>query len=352
MPHEANLILGAFTAFLITFLLIPKIIQFAEKRRLFDIPGERAAHTKIVPVFGGIGIFAGISFALIFWGIGLEAIEKLHFILSAIIIMFFVGIIDDLLSLSPSKKMMGQMIAILIVMYLADIRITSMHGVWGFFDLPIWVSWLFTIFTIIVIINAYNLIDGIDGLAAGVGIVAALLFGIVAYKNDHQEMAVLAFSLIGALLAYIRYNFHPARIFMGDTGSLVIGFILSILAIDLIETGVVTQEESFIHKGPLMAIAFIALPLFDSLRVFLIRVLKKRSPLYADRNHIHHALLDLGYSHKQTAIILYVASIFFIFIAWLLLEFNINISISILAVIAYLIMYIPFVFLKRREKDA
>ncbi len=346
-----NIFFGFFTSFLITYLIIPKIIQFAEKRRLYDNPGVRASHEKSIPVFGGIGIFSGVSFALLFWGIGMEEIGNIQFLLSAIIVIFFVGIIDDLLSLTPSKKMMGQIIAILIVIFLAEVKITDMHGVWGVFNLPSWIGLLFTIFTVIVITNAYNLIDGIDGLAAGIGIIAAITFGLLAFFASHFEMAILAFSLAGALFAYIRYNFYPAKIFMGDTGSLVVGFILAILAIDLIKTGVIVNEITFINKGPLLAISILSIPLFDSLRVFVVRVLKGKSPLYADRNHIHHALLDLGFSHKQTAIIIYIASIILILISLLILDININYSISILAVIAYSTMSIPFIILKRRNKN-
>ncbi|MBC8266989.1 MAG: undecaprenyl/decaprenyl-phosphate alpha-N-acetylglucosaminyl 1-phosphate transferase [Flavobacteriales bacterium] len=346
-----NIFFGFFTSLLITYLVIPKIIQFAESRRLYDNPGERASHEKRIPVFGGIGIFSGIAFALLFWGIGIKDNENIQFVLSALIIIFFVGIIDDLLSLSPTRKMIGQLVAILIIVYLADFEITNMHGVWGVFELPSWISLIFTIFTVVVITNAYNLIDGIDGLAAGIGIIASVAFGFFTFMAAHYEMTILSFSLTGTLLAYLKYNFHPAKIFMGDTGSLVVGFTLAVLAIDLIKTGIISEEISYVNKGPLMAISILAVPLFDSLRVFILRLVRGKSPLYADRNHIHHALLDLGFSHKQTAIIIYIASIVMILISLLLLDININYAITILALIAYLAMSIPFIILRRRNKN-
>lgn len=345
-----NIFFGFLTSFILTYLVIPKIILFAEKKQLYVNPNERASHEKHTPFFGGIGIFAGFSFAFLFWGIGMENLENIEFVLSALIIIFFVGVIDDLLSLSPFKKMIGQLVAILILIYLADFEITNMHGVFGIFELTSLVSIPFTIFVVVVITNSYNLIDGVDGLAAGIGIIASTCFGILAFTASHYTIVILAFSLTGSLLAYIKYNFYPAKILMGDTGSLVVGFIFAILSIDLVKTGVITNEVNYIHKGPLMAISFLAIPLFDSLRVFVLRISKGKYPLYADRNHIHHAFLDLGFSHKQTAIILYVASIFIVFISIFLLEININYAICILALIVYLLMSIPLLILKRRHR--
>ena len=346
-----NIFFGFFTSFLIAVLLIPKIIEFSEARKLFDKPGIRASHKRNIPVFGGIGIFSGVSFSLLFWGVGLdETTNNIQFVLSAITVVFFVGIIDDLLSLTPYKKMLGELIAILIIVYFADSEITNMHGVWGIFSLVPWVSLLFTVFTVVVIINAYNLIDGIDGLAAGIGLIASIVFGVFAFIASHYEMVILSFSLAGALLAFLKYNFHPAKIFMGDTGSLVVGLVLAILAIDLIKTGVTFNDMTYINKGPLLAISALAIPLFDSLRVFVVRVFKGKSPLHADRNHIHHVLVDLGFSHKQTAVIIWIASVVMILISLLLLDININYSISLLALIAYLGMFIPFMILKRRNK--
>mgnify|MGYP002844214534 FL=1 len=160
---------------------------------------------------------------------------------------------------------------------------------------------------------------------------------------------MIAFSLMGSLLAFLRYNFHPARIFMGDTGSLLVGMILSVLAINIIRYGLVTETFHLPNKGPLLAIVFLAIPLFDSLRVFIVRVSEGRNPLSAGRGHIHHALLDLGIGHKRTAVVLYLVSFFLILISFFLLDLNINISIFLLTFISYIILIIPFYLLRKRK---
>ena len=343
---ELNIIFSLITAFLITYLAIPKIIFFTKKLRLFDSAGDRASHKGNTPIFGGIAIFSGIIFSLLFWA----DIENIQYLLVSILIVFFVGVIDDLLVLSPFKKIVGQVIATSIIIFLGDLKIDNMHGVLGIYDLPIWIGVLFTIFVVIVITNAFNLIDGVDGLAAGVGVISSFSFGIIAVLMEQSEMAIISFTLVGALLGFLKYNLYPAKIFMGDTGSLVVGMILSILAINSIRYGLVTESIKLINKGPLLAIVLLAIPLFDSLRVFVVRIFKGKHPLSPGREHIHHTLLDLGFGHKKTSFILYFSSISIIVFSYFLLDVNVNIGIGILALISFILLYIPFYLLKGHSK--
>ena len=333
------------TSFLITFLAIPKIIHFSGVFRLFDQAGDRAAHKGSIPIFGGIAIFSGIIFSLLFWA----DIEKIQFILVSLLVVFFVGVIDDLLSLSPFRKLIGQIIAVLILVHLGGIRIDNMHGVLGIYELPFWISTLFTIFTVIVITNAFNLIDGVDGLAGGLGIISSCCFGVVALLMNEHDIAIIAFSLVGALLAFLKFNFPPAKIFMGDTGSLLVGMTLAILAVNLIQKGLVTETIQLHNKGPLLAVVFLAIPLFDSLRVFIVRTSKGIGPLSAGRDHIHHALLDLEFGHKKTTITLSLLSLVLISCSFFLLELNINLAIAVLALVSYLILILPFFILRKRK---
>jgi len=343
---DLNIIFSLITAFLITYLAIPKVIFFAEKLRLLDEAGVRASHKGSVPIFGGIAIFSGIIFSLLFW----SEIEHIQYILVSILIVFFVGVIDDLLVLSPFKKIVGQIIATSIIIFLGDLQIDSMHGVLGVYDLPTWMSTLFTVFVFIVIMNGFNLIDGVDGLAAGVGVISSFSFGVIALLMGQSDMAIIAFTLVGALLGFLRYNFYPAKIFMGDTGSLVVGMILSILAINSIRYGLVTETVKLPNKGPLLAIAILAIPLFDSLRVFVARLIKGRHPLSAGRGHIHHALLSLGFGHRKTSFILCLLTVSLIIFSYFILEFNVNVSIAILSAISFILLYIPFYILKGHSK--
>ena len=346
LTPDYNIFFALLTSFLITYVAIPKVIFFAQQFRLTDVAGKRAAHEGSTPIFGGIAIFSGIIFSLLFWA----DLGNIQFLLVSFLIVFFVGVIDDLLTLSPIKKLIGQIIAILIIIFLGNLEIDSMHGVLGDTDqLPKWISTLFTIFVVIVITNGFNLIDGVDGLAGGLGVIASSTFGIIALLMNQGDMAIIAFALTGALLGFLKYNLYPAKIFMGDTGSLVVGMILSILAINLIKHGLVTETIKFPNKGPLLAIVILAIPLFDSLRVFIARIIKGRHPLYPGRGHIHHALLDLEFGHKRTALILYFISVLLIFGSYFLLELNVNLSIAILALLSYFFLLIPFYILRKRK---
>ena len=343
---DLNIFLSLVTAFLITYLAIPKVIFFAEKLRLLDEAGVRASHKGSVPIFGGIAIFSGIIFSLLFWA----DIENIQYILVSILIIFFVGIIDDLLVLSPFRKIVGQIIATSVIIFLGDLKIDSMHGVLGIYDLPFWIAILFTIFVVIVIVNGFNLIDGVDGLASGIGVISSCSFGIIALLMGQSDMAIIAFTLMGSLLGFLRFNFYPAKIFMGDTGSLVVGMILSVLAINSIRYGLVSETIKLPNKGPLLAIVILAIPLFDSLRVFFVRILNGRHPLSPGRGHIHHALLRLGFGHKKTSLILYIFAISIISFSYFILEFNVNASITLITAIVLILLYIPFYLLKVYSK--
>jgi UDP-GlcNAc:undecaprenyl-phosphate GlcNAc-1-phosphate transferase len=345
---ELNIISSLITAFLITYLAIPKLIYFAKKLRLLDNGGDRASHEGSTPFFGGIAIFTGVICSLLFWA----DIENIQYFLVSILFVFIVGLIDDLRQITAFKKLLGQIIATLILILLGDLQIDSMHGVLGVYDLPVWARLSFTIFVVIVITNGFNLIDGIDGLAGGIGLISSFSFGAIALIMEQNDMALIAFTLSGALVGFLKFNTFPARIFMGDTGSLVVGMILSVLAINCIKYGLVTETHSLPHIGPLLAISLLAIPLFDSLRVFVVRAIKGNGTLTAARDHVHHALIDLGAGHKYTSLILYMVAVIIILFTYFLIIFNINlnVSIAILAVFSYLLLLIPFFLLKNKSK--
>ena len=344
-----DIILSISTAFLITFLTIPIVISVVNKNeKLLDKPSsDRASHKISVPTFGGIAIFCGILFSIIFW-INLAEYTVLQPLLSALLIVFFIGMVDDLISLSPFKKLVGQLLAITIVVYFSDLRITSMYGIFTIHELPYWVSLLLTAFTMVVITNAYNLIDGLDGLAASVGIVMSFCFGLLFLINNQFEYVFLSWSLTGALLAFLRFNFHPAKIFMGDTGSLVIGFLLSVFAVSIVESNIKYEVFDFDAKGSALAIAILIVPLFDALRVFIIRVSKGVSPLSPDRNHIHHNLSDLGYGHRRTSLYICLANLFFIGVVVMIRDLGVNYILLIILLLAIILSMIPIWMKKRR----
>lgn len=310
-----NITFCTITAFIITFLAIPSIIKVANIKHLYDVPDERKTHKSSIPTLGGLAIFAGVVFSYTFWSAGFS-IESTQYIVAAITVMFFIGIKDDIVDLTANKKLIGQLISAAIIVLFADIRITSLFGVFGIYEVSYLFSVSFSIFTILVIINAFNLIDGVDGLAAGLGAIAAFTFGLWFYNYEQIGLCILSFSLFSSLLAFLVYNFSPATIFMGDTGSLIVGLILSVLALNFVELSFASPPYAFnFRSSPAMAIAILMIPLFDMFRIFIQRILKGRSPLSPDRNHMHHVLLDLGLTHREVAITLYLANIGFIILA-------------------------------------
>ena len=199
-----------------------------------------------------------------------------------------------------------------------------MQGLFFIYELPYIASFLLTVLTMLVITNAYNLIDGIDGLAALTGLLVSIIFFVFFFLQNDLNFAIILAAIIGALIAFLRYNWHPAQIFMGDTGSLVIGFLLSIIAVQFVETDFKIESQWFQIKTPTLAMAILIIPLQDLLRVFIVRLAQKKSPFSGDRNHLHHLLMDKGLSQIQTSLILLLFNLVVIVAALFLAFLNIN----------------------------
>jgi UDP-N-acetylmuramyl pentapeptide phosphotransferase/UDP-N-acetylglucosamine-1-phosphate transferase len=295
-----NYLFSLLTSAVITAFAIPGIIRVARIKHLFDEPDERKHHKIKVPTLGGMAIFAGLLFSLTFWTDQVQIVE-LQYIICSLLILFFIGIKDDLVSLQASKKLLGQICAAVILVHMAGVKLTTFYGMFGINNLPLWFSYIFSVFTCVVITNSFNLIDGIDGLAGSLGIVGASTFGIWYYFLGMTQYTILCSALIGSLLAFLWFNKTPSKIFMGDTGSMIVGFIMALLAMKFIESvRVLPKTHPYkILSVPVFTLTVLIIPLFDTLRVFLIRVLNGKSPFHPDRNHVHHILIDLGMTHIQ-----------------------------------------------------
>ncbi|MFN0215600.1 MAG: glycosyltransferase family 4 protein [Saprospiraceae bacterium] len=311
------LFLGFTTAFAITYAIIPVIIKVAKERRLYDRPNERSSHQEPTPSLGGIGIFAGMVCGIVLWTPE-GSFSVLQYILAAFVLIFLIGILDDLLPISPGKKLGGQFLVAIILSYKAGVKVSSLYGFWGIYELSAPISFVLSIILIVGIINAFNLIDGINGLAGCVGLLTCLVFGICFFWVEASALAVVSFSLAGAILAFLRYNFTPAKIFMGDTGSLLLGTLCAILAISFIEINNKLPPESPYNWGaaPAIAVAVLILPLYDTFSVLIRRIVRGRSPFSPDKTHIHHQLLGLGLSHSETTGVLIAVNLLFIALAF------------------------------------
>lgn len=310
-----NIVLSGVLAFVITFFSIPVIIQVAKNKKLFDEPDERKVHKMVIPTLGGLGIFAGFIIATLL-GSPSAAVSGLQYFVAALLVIFFLGIKDDILILSASKKFIGQLIAAAILIKFGGIQITNMYGFLGIHHLPQMVSVILTLFTIVVITNSFNLIDGVDGLAGSLGLLTSAIFGVYFIQSGEILFSVMAFSLFGSLVAFLIYNFHPAKIFMGDTGSLLIGLLNAIFVIKFISIAENPVMGVSLVSAPAIGFAILIVPLFDTLRVVGLRIVNRRSPFSPDRNHIHHLLLELGYSHQKITFTCLIANILFIVLAY------------------------------------
>ncbi|WP_420154448.1 MraY family glycosyltransferase [Siphonobacter sp.] len=259
-------------------------------------PEARSAHSNRTPTLGGIAIFAGTMIGYFLWQPDGET-HLHHLAIAGIIILFFTGVKDDILVIAPMKKMLAQIFASALVIIGADLRINDFFGILGIHQIPYLISVLLTVFIFIALTNAINLIDGIDGLAGGIGLIASMIFGSWFLLNAQYPLAILAASLSGSLLGFIRFNFsRTSKIFMGDTGSLILGFVLTLFAVKFIH---LNTGAGAILDAPILAIVVLVVPIFDTLRVFIIRIMDGRSPFTPDKNHTHHILLAQGLSHFQ-----------------------------------------------------
>lgn len=336
----------------VSLFSVPNIIYIAKRKRLFDMPdNHRKLHARIVPNLGGIGIFFAF-FIVASLLIKPLSFPKWNYISAACLILFITGLKDDLVAISPSKKFIAQALAATVTVVFADVRLHSLGGLFGIENLPDWISIPFSIVGCIFVTNAFNLVDGIDGLASSIGVYITLMLGLFLAAYGKASEAILAFSMTGALIGFLRYNLAPAKIFMGDTGSLIIGFVvsmLSILCINTYHTGgsidaiIVSSSGVFV-----VSLAVIFIPVFDTFRVFTMRILRGHSPFHADRTHLHHYLLDIGLSHTKTVSVILAANIAVTVLALWMQHYNINIAIGTM-LLFMLGLYAILVYMRRNH---
>lgn len=345
-----NLSISFLISFFVALASIPSIIRIASKMQLFDEPNERKLHVKRTPLLGGVAVFAAMLFS--FTISAAPYFEKQHvFIIASLILIFFFGLRDDIADLAPIKKLSGQILAAVIIIVFCDIRLTSLHGMFGIHHLNYFTSFVLTSIGFIFIVNSYNLIDGIDGLASGLGIIAAFTFALLFYRYNDGLMCILALALSGALVGFMPYNFYKAKIFLGDTGTMTIGFVLAIFSFRFVEISKLSAiNQSFDYRSaPVVIFSIMVIPLIDTIRVFILRIFKKQSPFVADRNHIHHRLLALGLSVKQSCCLLYLVNILFILSAWYFRQIDSALFLYFLVFIALILTQLPMMILKYKK---
>lgn len=352
---EEHIIVWLISAFIMAFFIayntFPTILYVAKEKHLLDEPDDRSTHSYKVPTLGGIGIFISLVVVMTITGAFLNT-KVLLLVMGAITILFFLGLKDDLTVLSARKKFMGQLFAALLLIVFTDTRIIGFSKILDVETLPYWVSIGFTLFVYILIINAYNLIDGVDGLAGAFAFFASAVFSILFIKADMISLATIAIALMGALIAFLRLNFsNKNKLFMGDTGSMIVGFLLAFFTISFISEAQLDVNSQYHKASPALAIAILFFPLIDTLRVVLVRLLiLKSNPFKPDKKHIHHCLLNMGFSHVMTTTVIIVINVAIIGIAFNLLHLNLNTQIALLLFYGSLLYVLPFVLLRGKLK--
>jgi len=333
-----DLPLAFLTAYVFGLSLYPVFIKIYSQNNLVDKRDVRKVHLVEVPTMGGVPIFIAFLVSIFIW-LSFSELEDQRYFIGALIFIFFLGLRDDFVNLKPITKLFSQIVPALVMFYLANIKIVSLYGFISTAPFSIHLSLLLTIFTIIVITNSFNLIDGLDGLAGVVSLIVLTAFGIWFIVNNHHSNGILMFAMAGSVFAFIQYNWQPARIFMGDTGALLLGFFFSITTIQFLNlNSSLSISSPFRFEGSIAtAISILIIPLFDTLRVFTIRIIKRKSPFSPDKNHTHHVLMRLGLTHAQTAIVLGIVNLAFIGLAIVFRHVGDNILIPIILFITIII---------------
>ncbi len=329
---------------------IPAIIRLSLVKRLYDVPDQRKVHNARISPLGGMAIFGGMIISFVFFTAHL-ANPALNSVLVALFILFITGVKDDLYPLVPYKKLIGQIAAVAIVVFQGNIRLESFYGLFQINELPYWVSAVLSLIFFLAIINSFNFIDGINGLSSSLGIIVSVTYSIWFYYLGQDLFLILSLTITGSQLAFLRFNLVDAKIFMGDSGSMIMGFLAALLTIYFLQTNE-RAETVLLQKIDAMvfSIAVLIIPVFDTIRVVLVRVfVLKKSPFAADRNHIHHVLLDIGLKHAQATVVLVVVNIFFVLLALFLNDYlRASVLITVLFLLAFLLSQIPFMIKKKR----
>ncbi|PZU86539.1 MAG: undecaprenyl/decaprenyl-phosphate alpha-N-acetylglucosaminyl 1-phosphate transferase [Chryseobacterium sp.] len=350
-----KLVFGFVFSFLITYFAIPTIIKISRRKNLMDEPGARSSHLRKIPNLGGIAIFFSLGVcAPIF---AYELFDRYKFLFASFIILFFVGVMDDIMVLRAYKKLLAQILVSALMVIGSDVRIRSLFGLFGVYEINYFVSILFSILTFIILINAFNLIDGIDGLAGSYTIVTSALFGVSFFRlgEVNAPLVVLCGILIAASLGFLVYNLsnkRSSKIFMGDTGSMILGFLLAFTGISFIEIFIAKRDEVFYHlqSAPVIAVAILILPIIDTLTVIITRIYHKKSIMSPDKNHIHHKMLNLGLTHRRSTAYIIIYYLCIVFVAYFLRHLSVNNLLVIIMALGFLGAYLP-IFLLRFKKD-
>ncbi len=336
MEHPIYIVILFFVSLLSTWWIFRKIHRIAQMKNVVDNPDARKLQDHPVPVLGGLSVFFGIIVALVFCQV-LFGSSSLFSFLGIMAIMLFVGTTDDVLSLSPLIRLTIEIIVVLLFIYGTGWSINDLHGLWGIDVMPSYVSVPLTVIACAGIINAVNMIDGVDGLMAGYGIVVSLIFGCFFYDAGDMDMAAMAVISAGAIIPFLLHNVvgQKSKMYLGDGGSLMIGTMMALFVISILKENSLCSLNVNPRFGLVpFSLAVLSVPVFDTLRVMIKRILNRRSPFSPDRNHLHHMFIDLGFSHLGTSVSVIVLNMIVVLAWWISYKAGASIGIQLLVTLA------------------
>lgn len=360
--YNILIIVGACIAsVIIEMMVLPRIIYIAKKKRLFDLPDKRKKHSEPIPRLGGISFTPVIllvslfclfiRFIFQFWDEELffYRIPETILLVCGLLVIYLLGAKDDLVGVSFKKKFVIQFIASLCIVG-SGVYINNLYGLLGFHEIPGFIGVVLSIGLIMFTTNAINLIDGADGLASGISAVALLIYGIMFSIYGMWTYAGIAFITLGLLAPFFYYNFaHPTRkIFMGDTGSLTLGFLLAFMilriskyppAVEIVPGGLI-----------LLVLSALFIPLFDAFKVMVVRIAKGKGPFSPDRNHIHHKLIDLGFSKKKAVFLIVMTGALLVVANWILLWY-LDCNVLLILDLSFGVLVNLFIYRRIKRKE-
>lgn len=351
--HLLQFIFYFLGVFILSYFLIPKIRAKVLKLNLKDTPDIRSSHVIPVPTFGGVVFY--ISYILVlFFAQSLDSNHVSITLIASISILFFTGLLDDFKNLTPKIKFLCQIVGVALLMFQPDFRILSLHGFMGIYEIPLYVSVGGSMFFLLGLINAFNLIDGIDGLTGITGVIVASFYSYLLYNLGYFFYLSLSLATIATLLAFLRFNFSNTRkIFMGDTGSLVIGLVLGVLTLKLLSVDDTAYGSLSFYRAqlPLFLTGVLFVPLLDTMRVMFLRLTKGVSMFKPDRNHLHHIIVDFGLSHRKASFFIGIVNFTVALIMFFVIQtFNSFQSLFILGLL--FLIAIMILFLMNKNKTA
>jgi UDP-GlcNAc:undecaprenyl-phosphate/decaprenyl-phosphate GlcNAc-1-phosphate transferase len=338
-------LLAFISAALITAISIPRIIAVSVKKQLMDMPDDgRKQHLRPTPTLGGAGIYLGFVLVASVNN-AFYPVESFSLLLACVTLLFIVGLTDDLIGLSVHKRLITQVTAATLIVVVGGVQIEHLGGLFGIYELPSIAAQVFSVFTMVIILNSYNLIDGADGLAGTIGMIAASVFATLLFFNGAYPQAILALIIAGALLGFLIFNVEPARIFMGDGGSMMTGFLLAFLGFAVMQANTLTAPV-WMPSIAVFVFAALIVPMYDTMRSITLRLYHRRSPFAPDSNHLHHVLQRFGYSHRGVTLVVGLATLTILATAILLRGQNVHLTLAVILFQAWLILPVARRFMR------